>query len=54
MEDSYVPFRESTIMNLWDLPVFGTTGEIVHCTKFLISRVHNGSSVVGPRVSNPC
>jgi hypothetical protein len=30
-------------MNLRDLPVFGTTGEIARCTKFLISRVHDRS-----------
>jgi hypothetical protein len=28
-------------MNIRDLPVFGTTGEIVWCTKFLIIRVHD-------------
>jgi hypothetical protein len=26
-----------------DLPVFGTTREVARCTKFLISRVHNGT-----------
>jgi hypothetical protein len=31
----------STIMNLRDLPIFGTTGEVERCTKFLISRVHS-------------
>jgi hypothetical protein len=31
----------STIMNLRDLPVFGITGEVVRCTKFLINRVHD-------------
>jgi hypothetical protein len=30
-------------MNLRDLPVFGTTGEVSRCTKFLIRRVHNKS-----------
>jgi hypothetical protein len=45
----FVPRKEfinlfnSTIMNLRDLPVFGTTGEIGRCTKFLISRVHDRS-----------
>ena len=33
----------STIMNLIDLPVFDTTGDIARCTKFLISRVHDQS-----------
>jgi hypothetical protein len=33
----------STIMNLRDLPVFGTTGEVAQCTKFLISKVHDRS-----------
>ena len=28
-------------MNLRDLPVFGTTGEIACLTKFLISKVHD-------------
>jgi hypothetical protein len=31
----------STIVNLRDLPVFGTTGEVARCMKFLISRVHD-------------
>jgi hypothetical protein len=28
-------------MNLMDLPIFKTTGEVARCTKFLISRVHD-------------
>jgi hypothetical protein len=28
-------------MNLRDLPIFGTTNEVVHCMKFLINRVHD-------------
>jgi hypothetical protein len=45
----FVPKKEfinlfnSTIMNLRDLPVFGTTGVIAHCMKFLTSRVHDRS-----------
>jgi hypothetical protein len=30
-------------MNLRDLLVFGTTGEIARCMKFLISKVHDRS-----------
>ena len=30
-------------MNLHDLKVFKTIGEVVRCTKFLISYVHNGA-----------
>jgi hypothetical protein len=40
---SYVSLRESNLMNLWELPFFGTTGEIAQCTKFLISHKHNSS-----------
>jgi hypothetical protein len=36
-------------MNLRDLPIFGTTGEVVRCTKFLISRVHNRSLYLDKR-----
>jgi hypothetical protein len=39
----FVLLRESTINNLRGLLVFGTTSKVGHCTKFLISRVHNGS-----------
>jgi hypothetical protein len=39
----FVNLFNSTIMNLRDLPVFGTTGEVARCTKFLISRVHDRS-----------
>lgn len=30
-------------MKLWDFPVFGTTKEVMHCTKFLINIIHGGS-----------
>jgi hypothetical protein len=30
-------------MNLYDLLVFGTIGDVAWCTKFLISRVHNNT-----------
>ena len=33
----------STIMNLKDLLVFDTTGDVVQCNKFLINRVHDKS-----------
>jgi len=42
-ETSHVSLRESTIMNLWYLLVFGTIREIMHSTKFIICRIHNGS-----------
>jgi hypothetical protein len=37
----FINLFNSTIMNLRNLPVFGTTNEIVRCTKFLISKVHD-------------
>lgn len=39
----FEPLRASTLTNLLDLPVFGTTGEAGRCTRFLISRVHGNS-----------
>jgi hypothetical protein len=39
----FINLFNSTIMNLRDFPVFGTTGEVARCTKFLISRVHDRS-----------
>jgi hypothetical protein len=39
----FINLFNSTIMNLRDLPVFGTTSEVVRCTKFLITRVHDRS-----------
>jgi len=39
----FINFFNLTIMNLRDLPVFGTTGEVVWCTKFLITMVHDRS-----------
>jgi hypothetical protein len=39
----FVNLFNSTIMNLRDLPVFGTIGVVAQCTKFLISRVHDQS-----------
>jgi hypothetical protein len=39
----FINLFNSTIMHLRDLPVFGTTGEVAWCTKFLISRVHDRS-----------
>jgi hypothetical protein len=39
----FINLFNSTIMNLRDLLVFGTTSEIARCTKFLISRVHKRS-----------
>jgi hypothetical protein len=40
-KDEFMKLFHSTIMNLRDLPVFRTTGEVARCTKFLISRVHD-------------
>jgi hypothetical protein len=37
----FIDLFNSTIMNLIDLLVFGTTDELAHCMKFLISRVHD-------------
>ena len=37
----FINLFNSTIMNLRDLPVFGTIGEVARCTKFFISRVHD-------------
>jgi hypothetical protein len=37
----FINLFKSIIMNLRDLLVFGTTGEVVQCTKFLINRVHD-------------
>jgi hypothetical protein len=39
----FVNLFNSTIMNLRDLLVFSTTGEVAQCTIFLISRVHDRS-----------
>jgi hypothetical protein len=39
----FAPLWDSTLMCLRDLPVFDTTGEASHCTKFLINRVHTGA-----------
>lgn len=36
------PLQRSTIFKLHDLLVFYTTGEVMHCTKFLISFLHGG------------
>ena len=42
-KSDFINLFNSTIMNLRDLPVFGTTSEVARCTKFLISRVHDKS-----------
>jgi hypothetical protein len=39
----FINLFNSTIMHLRDLLVFGTTGEVARCTKFLISRVQDMS-----------
>jgi hypothetical protein len=36
----FINLFNSMIMNLRELPVFGTTGEVARCTKIMISRVH--------------
>jgi hypothetical protein len=45
----FINMFNSTMMHLRDLPMFRTTGEIAHCTKFLISRVHNRSLWIDKR-----
>jgi len=42
-KSSYVPLRNSTLMNLYDSPMFGTIGDVTRSTKFLISHVHNNT-----------
>jgi hypothetical protein len=37
----FINLFNSTIMNLRDLLVFSTFGEVARCTKFMISRVHD-------------
>jgi hypothetical protein len=39
----FINLFKSTIMKLKDLPVFGTTGDVARCTKFMINKVHNRS-----------
>jgi hypothetical protein len=36
----FINLFNSTIMNLRELLVFGTIGEVAQCTKFPINRVH--------------
>jgi hypothetical protein len=43
VETEYIPLRDSTLMSLRDLLVFGTTREANRCTKFLIIQVHNNT-----------
>ena len=43
MRDEFRGLQQSTLMNLRSLPVFGTTGPVLQCTRFLLSRVQNGS-----------
>jgi hypothetical protein len=45
----FINLFNSTIMNLRDLPVFGTTGKIVRCMKFMIRRVHDRSLLLDKR-----
>jgi hypothetical protein len=40
---SYIPLQNSTLMNLYDLSMFGTIGDVARCTKFLISHMHNST-----------
>jgi hypothetical protein len=42
-KSEFINMFNSTIMNLRDLLVFGTTGEVAKCTMFLISWVHERS-----------
>jgi hypothetical protein len=39
----FINLFNSRIMNLRDLPMFGTIGKVSWCTKFLINRVHDRS-----------
>jgi hypothetical protein len=39
---SFIPLQDTTLLNFHNLPVFDTIAEVSRCTKFLISRVHNG------------
>jgi hypothetical protein len=39
----FIDLFNSNTMNLWDLPVFNTTGVVAWCTKFLIIQVHDMS-----------
>lgn len=39
--------QRSTILNLRNLLVFGTIGAVMQCTKFLLSRLQNGSLWLG-------
>lgn len=39
----FCPLKSSTLFVLHELPIFGTTGEVMHRTKFLISQLHGGS-----------
>jgi hypothetical protein len=43
LKSEFINLYNYTIMNLRDLPVFDTLGEVARCTKFLISRVHDRS-----------
>jgi len=43
VRDDFCPLKQSTLLVLHEFPVFGTTGEVMHCTKFSISRLHWGS-----------
>jgi hypothetical protein len=40
-KSDFINLFNSTIMNLRDLPVFSTTGEVARCMKFMISSVHD-------------
>ena len=39
----YRGLQTSSLMNLRNLPVFGTIGPVLQCTRFLLSRIQNGS-----------
>ena len=43
MREEFRGLQQSTLMNLRSLPVFGTTGPVLQCTRSLLSRVQNGS-----------
>ena len=46
----YRGLKHSTLLNLRDLQVFGTTGVAMQCTKLLLSRIQGGSLWLGREI----
>lgn len=42
-KSAFEPLCYSSLMALPDLSTFGSTGEVAHCTEFMISRVHQNA-----------